>query len=800
MDFTQAFSSFNQPSADDSVISESNGIFDKLIHWGLIAIVFIIPLFFLPWTFEVFELNKQFLLLVLTILLFVFWVAKGVFNKGTLFKKTLFNWLVLAWLIVVALATVFSVDQITSVFGFYGRFNGGLISVVAYVLLFFLLINNIKGAQGVQKLAGWWLTSLGIATFLLILQLFGIKAFSFIIEQPANFYLLGNSLNSVVLLLAAGIPIGLWLAKAGKNVVSRIGSLIFVILAGLAMLLIDYQLGWLALVVGLVVWLVLIFIKNEQVGFKWTMLPSLLLLLAVIAWPLSIPALTQVQTPVEINLSANASWKIAMQNVKANPVLGTGPETFIFGFSKYKPESFNDSNFWAFRFDKAGSDFAQVLSTTGFLGFLVYLAIFIFTLGFIWKILKDKNSADWYLKAAVSASFLVVLISQIFYFTNTVSAVSFWLILALLLVLSEPKEKTISLTSSPRAAFIFSFGLALVVLVALGVFYGVGRFWMADVAYAKARVEARDINTLNQATLHLQEAVNLNPWRDIYHISFAQVLLAQANIVANSQPADTEQGKQQQLNNLRNYVALSINQARLATDLGPENVANWEALGSIYRGTVLFAKDSENWVIDSFSQAIKREPSNPALYTELGKAYLLSASRKMQEAKQNGAQKDQLETEANDQITLALAQFDQAIKLKDTYTPAHFNQVLAYELQGKINEAIGKLERMREFNPNDVDVLFELGNLYFTQQANDKALEAFKSIISLVPSHANALYATALVYEAMGDYDNAIGQLEIALKTNPDNKTILDKIDAIKTAKSAKNSAEGSAETTETQP
>ncbi len=798
MDFTQVFSSFNQPATTESFSQENNGIFNKLIQWGLGAVVFTIPLFFLPWTFEFFELNKQFLLLVLTILLFVLWVGRAVFSKGTLFKKTVLNWLVLAWLAVVVLATIFSVDQITSLFGFYGRFNGGLISILAYVLLFFLLINNIKDATGVQRLIGWWLTSLGIATFLLILQFLGVKLFSFLPGQPAYFYLIGSSLNTVVLLLAVSLPLGLWLTKTGKSAISRVGSLIFVILSGLAMLLIDYQLGWLGLAIGLMAWLVLIFIKNEQVGFKWTMLPSLLLLLAVIAWPLSIPDLTQVRIPVEINLSANASWKIAMQNIKTSPVLGTGPETFIFGFSKYKPDNFNDSNFWAFRFDKAGSELAQVLSTTGFVGFIVYLSIFILGLYLIWKIIKDRQSVDWYLKAAVASSFLVVLISQIFYFSSTVLAISFWLILAFLLILSEPKEKVISLTSSPRAAFIFSFGLALVILVALGIFYGVGRFWLADVAYAKARVEARSVETLDQATLYLQKAVNLNPWRDVYRIGLAQVLLAQANRIANSQPADTEQGKQQQLNNLRNFVSLSINQAKQATDLAPENVANWEALGSIYRGTALFAKDAENWVIDSFSQAIKREPSNPALYTELGKAYLLSASRRIQEAGQNETSKDQLQIEANNKIALALEQFDKAVALKSTYTPAHFNQAIAYELQGKISEAIGKLERIRQFNPNDIDVLFELGSLYYSSlNDNDKALAVFKTITSLVPNHANALFATAVVYESMAEYDKAIEQLEMALRTNPGNKTILDKIESIKVTKTI---SENPTEPSEIQP
>ncbi|MFH1867272.1 MAG: tetratricopeptide repeat protein [Patescibacteria group bacterium] len=779
MDFSQSFTTVNPLSGDGERKTVSNTIFDHLIQWGLRLTVLLVPLFFLTLTFEFFELNKQLLLLVLTVLMFVLWVAKAVFTKGTLLNRSVLNWLVLAWLAIVVLSTIFSVDPITSILGFYGRFNGGLVSTVAYALLFWLVINNVKGVEGVRKLLGWWLTSLGIASFLLILQLFGINILSFISTQ-AGLSLFGSSLNATLLLLATSLPLALWLSRDGKTLLARVGSLVVVGLIAVTLLLVDYQLGWLAAVVALVVWLIMVFIKNESVGFKWTMLPSLLLLVSVVAWPIATTAFTQVRVPVEVNLSTQASWKIALQNVKTSPILGSGPETFIFGFSKFKPENFNDSNFWAFRFDKAGSEFAQVLSTTGAVGFVVYVAIFLVALYLAWRMLKDKQASDWYLKAAILSSLLVMTVAQVFYFVNTSLSLAFWLILGLLALLAKTRERTVSLVSSPRASFIFSFGLALVILIALGVFYGAGTIWLADKAYAEGRANARSIDTLDTATERIQQAVNLNPWRDVYRISFAQVLLAQANRVASQSAATNEQERKNQIANLQNFIAASINQARAATDLGPENVANWEALGSIYRGTVLFARDAENWVIESFKQAIPKDPTNPALYTELGKAYLLSASRKLQEANQQGAEQERLKAEADSQIILAMEHFDKAIELKSNYTPAHFNQVLAYELQGNIDQAVDKLERMKEFNPQDIDVLFELGSLYRNKNEDDKALTAFTTITSLVPNHANTRFSLALIYEKKGEVDKAIAELEKVLETNPGNEQVLAKIDALK--------------------
>ncbi len=784
MDFTQNLTNIIHPGSAE--VSQKANILDKIIAWGLRLTLFLVPLFFLPWTFEPFELNKQLLLLILTILLFILWVSKAVFVKHTEVKKSILNWLVLAWLLVVILATIFSVDPITSIFGFYGRFNGGLISLVAYVLLFFMVVNSVKSVFDASKIISWLLCSFGIATLTLILHLFGVNIFNFSAAQLANFTLFGASLNAVVLILAASIPLVIWFTREAKNIWFRILSIIYLMLAILAMVLIDYQLGWIAAIVGLLVWLILVFIKNESVGFNWTMLPSLLLLISVIAWPIVVTGLIRVRTPIEVNLATSASWKIAWQNVMSKPILGTGPETFIFNFSQFRPESFNKTDFWAFRFDKAGSEFVQVLSTTGFVGFVIYLTLFITALFLAWRLIKDKNSEDWYFKAALVASFLTLLVGQVIYFANTAIAIFLWLILAIITSLSSTKIKSISLVSSPRAGFLFSFSLALVILIGLGIFYGAGRFWLADMAYAQARISAQKTEGLDKASDSLREAITLNPWRDVYRVTYAQVLLAQANSLANQAPGKTDQEKTQQIQRLQLLISSSIEQTKAATTLGPENVANWEALGSIYRSTVIYAQGAEKFAIDSYAEAIKRDPTNPALYTELGKAYLISGNRLKDRVniEKDEANKLKLQEEASKQFTLAFDQFEKAIKLKDTYTPAHFNQVLTYESQGKLDLALAKLETMRQYNPRDIDVLFQLGSLYFNKTDYDKAINVYQTIIVLVPNHGIARANLALTYEKKGDIDKAINEFETILNTpglpENDRKIIEDKINSLK--------------------
>lgn len=778
MDFTQtaanAFSSSRPASSAAKYL-------DKILTWGIRLLTFLIPIAFLPWTFEIFEFNKQLILLVIGSLLLVVWLAKIVITREVKILKSPLNLAVLAYFVVYLLATIFSIDPITSILGFYGRFNGGLISLLGYVILYYLVMQTVSEQNNKVWLLISWLSGVGLGSLVLFLQMLGLRWLGFPAADLATFSPLGGSLNATALLLAATLPLGLYLAKVGQNSVIRIGSLVVSVLSLIILFMVDYQLGWIGLVVSTVSWLLFVFWKNEAVSFHWTMIPALALLLAAVSWPLATPALTRLQIPVEVNLSLSSSWKIAWQDVVSRPVLGSGPETFIYGFSKYKPDNFNDSNFWAFRFDKASSEYAQLLATTGFVGILGYIVLILIAAWLGYKLLKDKSRENWYFGAALVSAFLVLVIGNGFYFSNTVLSVNLWLILALLASITSKSERNVSLTGSPRASFMFSFGLAVVVLAAAGIIFASIRFWQADVAYAQAQTNSQAVETLDAARDNLVSAVTLNPWRDTYRIGLAQVFLALANKEANEPAGKSDEDKQAQLQRLQSYIASSIAAARSATELSKENVANWEALGSIYRGTVLFAKDAENWVIDSFENAVKLEPSNPALYTELGKAYLISANRNRQEAAQaKDEDKKKLEDDANTSITKAMEEFDKAVKLKSNYTPAHFNEVLALELQGKIDDAINKLQSMREYNPQDIDVIYEQASLYYTKAEYKKAEEAFSLIISLVPNHANAQYGLALTYIKEGEKDKAITQLQKVIDMNPGNDALIKQMDELK--------------------
>ena len=109
-----------------------NTIFNRIIKLSICSLVFLLPLFFLPFSFEAFEFNKQYLLFFLVSLAFFSWLAKMVLvDKEIRFKRSPLDIFVLAFLFIAILSAVFSVDKSSSLFGFYGRFSDGLIGLLS---------------------------------------------------------------------------------------------------------------------------------------------------------------------------------------------------------------------------------------------------------------------------------------------------------------------------------------------------------------------------------------------------------------------------------------------------------------------------------------------------------------------------------------------------------------------------------------------------------------------------------------------------------------------------------------------
>ena len=126
-----------------------------VIYWSYAALVFFVPLIFTPWNFELFEFNKMVLVYFFTILIGISWIVKMILQKKIILKKTFFDIPLILFLTSQIISTVFSIDPHTSIFGYYSRFNGGLLSLLSYLILYWGLVSNLnpKKTNSLVKIA-----------------------------------------------------------------------------------------------------------------------------------------------------------------------------------------------------------------------------------------------------------------------------------------------------------------------------------------------------------------------------------------------------------------------------------------------------------------------------------------------------------------------------------------------------------------------------------------------------------------------------------------------------------------------
>jgi len=135
-------------------------ICNKIIEFSFYSLFFFVPLAFASDTFELFEFNKMWLTYGLTIIIAASWIAKMILQRRILLCRTPLDIPIALFLTSQIISTIFSWDPHVSIWGYYSRFNGGLLSMISYVFLYYAFVSNFRNEQargdasgGVQRSA-----------------------------------------------------------------------------------------------------------------------------------------------------------------------------------------------------------------------------------------------------------------------------------------------------------------------------------------------------------------------------------------------------------------------------------------------------------------------------------------------------------------------------------------------------------------------------------------------------------------------------------------------------------------------
>lgn len=753
---------------------------DRAIKNLIYILVILIPLWFLPITVNVLEFNKQALMVLLVVITLILWLIK-ILNQGEVrWKSSILNIFLGIFLIVYILATIFSLRGYGSLVGWPTHLSGSLVNILSFLALYILIINNFKGLKETFGLIFAFLISSGIVTIIGLLQIWGGFIFPWDFAKTAAFNTIGT-VNTFGIFSAAILT----LITALLFVIKRSDIKVFLVILGVLNLIILLSLNfwvlWLVLAVGMAI--ILLFglmrvVKLEE-SIGWIALPMAFLAIALI-FIFFRPALPlRANVPVEVGLTHKGSLAVVEKVLEERPILGTGPETFGFNYAKYKPQEVNQTVFWNVRFSNPASEIYSLVSDLGFLGlisFLIILVLFVIKAvrNLIRTIGQGGNVLKRFLEIGLFATWLGLVVSWFIYPQNFSLMFVFWLLFSLYLAESSVfKEKIYNLKTSPRVLLLASFSFVIVIVVIVGFLYVEGARFIAETKYKKGLDLIQIQGELDKGINRIIRATVINPYEDRTYRVLSQLFILKMNRDATL--ANLTQ--QQRLNVLQVDAINAINSAVRATRLSPQDVANWITRGQIYSQVIGFINGAADWAETSYKEAAKLEPLNPFIFLEWGRVYVIEADLA------SGQDKSK-------HLADALDKFSQAVNIKSDYAPAHFEIALVFDRQGKLTEAISKMEANKELFPRDTGIAFQLGVLYYRTERYNQAKAEFIRAIVLDPDFANARYFLGLLYDREGNKEDALDQFERIAQLNPDNEHVKDVIANLKAGLPALGSPE----------
>lgn len=674
-------------------------ISDKVIEHGFYLLFFIVPLILTPFNYELFEFNKMMLVYSLTTVIVAAWLIKMVLQRRLLFRRTFLDIPLLIFLISQFLSFLFSIDRHTSLWGYYSRFHGGLISTFSYLLLYWAYVANMNHKKTLSALR-YALFAAVLVTLYGIAEHFGIDA-QYWVQDVRNrvFSTLGQP-NWLAAWLVAIIPLTWGLALNSKSKMqkfSKFAPYFLFLVFYLCLLYTKSRSGLLGFTAAFLVFWGLIFLvdfrQSKQKSFSTIFRPylkpfliftlSLLFLTSLVGTPWT-PNLKQfgaklqgVETPRE-EPSATISesgeirqvvWKGASDIWKHYPLFGTGVETFAYSYYWYRPREHNDLSEWDFLYNKAHNEYLNLAATSGTIGLLANLSLIgAFSFWALRQVIKDnKKNAPNHLIIALLAGFIATPVTNFFGFSVVAVALLFFLYPAMGIVLARTKEKEAAVERQSKIGTVQYGEIIFTLIIAFFILIKLGLFWYADTLFARGG-KLSDNGWHKEAYQAFQWATAIRPGEPFYHDEFA---LAAANLAVLAE-------QKQEATLSAQLIEVAISESDKALKISPYHLNFWKNRTRVFYKLAEIDEEYSQAALASLLQAAELAPTDAKIHYNLGLLYVRVG-----------------------QEEAAIKTLEKTVELKPNYADARYALALFYEKDGKIKEARAQLEYILEkIDPN----------------------------------------------------------------------------------------------------
>lgn len=373
----------------------------RIIKFLFGALFFATPLIFNSMNSELFELPKMYFVYFISTLILSLHLINVINYRQILFKRSFLDIPLLIFITSQIISTIFSIDPHTSIFGYYSRLNGGLLSLFSYALLYWILIVYLDNKLKKEILIFSLISGIIVATYG-ILEHFGIDKHIWVQDvQNRVFSTLGQP-N--------------WLAAYLCILIALFFNSPFAILFFFCLIFTRSKTGIFASII------ILPFLFGKS---RIRLVNSLLLISLVTFFFLNKKPSLPTSPTLNITASENIRkivWQGAIDLYKRYPLIGTGVESFAYSYYWTRPASHNLTSEWEYLYNKAHNEYINYLATTGTFGFVSYSIIIISCL---FHFFKKKQFI--YL-----AAYLSILITNFSGFSVVVTSLYFYLLPALI--------------------------------------------------------------------------------------------------------------------------------------------------------------------------------------------------------------------------------------------------------------------------------------------------------------------------------------------------------------------------------
>lgn len=720
---------------------------DRTVMGLLYLTMLLIPVFFIIYTRDQFELPKLTILRITTSLMLGLWGIRLLVGGKWVFRRTPLDLPILIWAGYQVFTTIFSVSSHVSFMGEYENFRG-LLTVINYALLYFIAVNFIRTRAQIDRLllvifiAGLLVTSYGIAQF------FGID---FIKWNPNSiapgryFSTLGNP-NFLAAFLAMVMPLTIVFFIETKSIFRRCLLFVSFITMFWALLGTNSRGGLLGLLVALAILIGFVLIRLIHNWAKdatrqhrplpvvlrdfisqhkpWLALIALVLIIIItISATFGRNHLVRMTDSIvhakeAITRSRLYIWGPALKMIGDYPFFGTGLDTFKTVFPRYAPREFAQVDGANVSSRTAHNEVLQVLACQGVVGFIIVTWLTLMIL-LNWRKAYLRAQTRWrdrLILLGLLASWAAYSTQNVFSFGVVAIDSFYWLIIALIVLLQSspedqapaplPVQANSSASLLPNYHTLRLLGMILIIIVS---------GWLSMKALSVARADYyynlgsvfRMQKQLKGSQYYFGLAAAMVPLEVKYRVYYG---------LAHEELAKSASALPQKIA----WIEKAIEIYGQGQQMNPTNAYYLGNLGRAYGFAATLVPDNEtyhNQAVRYFKEAIHYAPVTVLFYVNLAMTHLVRR-----------------EEDKFFEVLDQLSRVDISEAARVAFNAG--NQFYHFNL---IPQAARYYQKALDYKSDYVEALFNLGVISSRLGDRPQALEYWQQILTIKPNYQPAL-------------------------------------------------------------